>query len=58
LRCGLSQNYISLLEQNYRVKSPTLKTLEKIAIALNCCPLKIIECCHCGDGQECKRNIE
>lgn len=44
---GISQSYLSSLEANDRQKSPTLRTLEKIAEGLNLCPLELIEC-NCG----------
>lgn len=43
---GMTQAYISELESNSRDKSPTLHTIEKIAEALEVCPLDLLEC-HC-----------
>lgn len=37
-KCGLSQSYISQLESNLRVISPTLQTIEVIAECLRICP--------------------
>ena len=39
---GFSQGYISQLENNS--KTPTLKTIEVIANALEVCPLALISC--------------
>ncbi|WP_291566827.1 MULTISPECIES: helix-turn-helix domain-containing protein [unclassified Clostridium] len=45
----VSQSYLSSLETDDRQKSPTLRTIEKIAEGLNVCPLELIECncCKC-----------
>lgn len=45
-KSGLSQAYISELEDIDRDKSPTLYTLAVLANALDICPLKLLEC-HC-----------
>lgn len=55
-RCDLTQNYISMLERNVSKCNPTLEVIERIASALDCCPLQLIECCHCEIDGECKRN--
>ncbi|KHD34204.1 hypothetical protein NL50_17830 [Clostridium acetobutylicum] len=48
---GITQSYLSDLESNCRYKSPTLKTLQEIANALDVCPKELIECnckyCKC-----------
>ena len=41
LKCNLSQSHISELEHN--LKSPTVKTLESIANALNVCIFDLLE---------------
>ncbi|MGV3152689.1 helix-turn-helix domain-containing protein [Sarcina ventriculi] len=41
IKCNLTQGYISLLENN--LESPTLRTLELIANALNVCILELID---------------
>ena len=41
IKCNLTQGYISLLENN--LESPTLRTLEIIAKALDICILELIE---------------
>lgn len=41
IKCNLTQGYISLLENN--LESPTLRTLELIAKALDICVLELIE---------------
>lgn len=48
-RCGLSQAYISQLESNLRVVSPTLQTVEVIAEKLRICPyiLMSYDCNKC-----------
>lgn len=50
-KTGLSQSYISELESNPSAENPTLKTINKIAQALDVCPLEIIDCnCNkCGE---------
>jgi transcriptional regulator with XRE-family HTH domain len=55
LRSDLTQNYISLLERNISKCNPTLEVIERIANALDCCPLELIECCHCEVYGECKK---
>jgi transcriptional regulator with XRE-family HTH domain len=56
LMCNLSQNYISMLERNVHKCNPTLDTIEKIAQALQVCPLSLIECYHCSVDEKCRRN--
>ena len=41
IKCNLTQAYISILENN--LESPTLRTLEIIAKALDICILELIE---------------
>lgn len=39
IRCNINQSYISQLENNHpKAKSPTLKSMFKIAVALGICP--------------------
>ena len=62
-RCGLTQSYISQLESNLRITSPTLQTIETIAKALEICPYILIsyDCDKCNvvklkgiDIEECR----
>lgn len=48
-KCGFSQSYISQLESNLRVVSPTLQTVEVIAENLRICPyiLMSYDCNKC-----------
>ena len=48
-KCGFSQSYISQLESNLRVVSPTLQTVEAIAEGLKICPYILIsyDCNKC-----------
>ena len=66
-RCGLTQSYISQLESNLRVTSPTLQTIELIAEALEICPYILIsyDCEKCNvvkakgnDIAKCKKETE
>jgi transcriptional regulator with XRE-family HTH domain len=41
---GLSQSYISALENNTSNKSPSIKTIRTLADALDVCPLKLLQC--------------
>lgn len=53
LNSGYSQNYISLLEQGkLRKKSPTLRVIERLALAMNCCVHDIIDGCPCEKCQQ------
>ncbi|WP_252241603.1 helix-turn-helix transcriptional regulator [Clostridium sp. ZBS18] len=53
LNSGYSQNYISLLEKGkLRKKSPTLRVIERLAIALNCCIYELIDGCPCEKCQQ------
>jgi transcriptional regulator with XRE-family HTH domain len=55
-KAGLTQSYIAALEKNDRTKSPTLNTIEKIAIALEICWLQLIGCdfvIPCSNGCSC-----
>ena len=49
-KTGLSQSYISELETNSTLKNPTLKIINRIAEALEICPLEMIKC----DCNKCK----
>ncbi|OSA95733.1 UNVERIFIED_ORG: hypothetical protein B2H93_04745 [Clostridium botulinum] len=56
LKSGYSQNYISLLEKGkLRKKSPTLRAIERIAYAMNCCVYDLIDGCSCD---KCKSKRE
>lgn len=41
---GLSQSYISALENNTSNKSPSIETIRTLADALDVCPLKLLQC--------------
>jgi len=43
-KAGTSQEYISVLEQEPRTKSPTLHVLECIASAFDICPKELLIC--------------
>jgi transcriptional regulator with XRE-family HTH domain len=43
-KSNLKQQYISDLEKEPRLKSPTLHSLENIAGAFKICPLELLEC--------------
>lgn len=43
-KTGLSQSYISELENNNPRNNPTIKIIEIIAIALDVCPLTLLSC--------------
>jgi len=59
-KSGLTQQFISQLESNERAKSPTLRTIEILAKALDICPYLLIEysCETCNKTETCKlKNI-
>ena len=59
-KCGLSQSYISQLESNLRVVSPTLQTVEVIAENLRICPyiLMSYDCNKCTTFKLKGKDIE
>lgn len=59
-KSNIRQSYISDLENSSNIKSPTLRTILKIADALNVCPHVLVQydtSCDNNCLKHCKRNL-